>query len=102
PSSHAPALCRQAALAAWLRRQPAVVIGFSGGVDSVYLACVAVDALGADRVLAVIGRSASYPEEQWRVAREVAARFAIPCVEVDTRELADPRYAANPANRCYF
>ncbi len=96
------ALARERALIVWLRGQPSVVIGFSGGVDSVYLACVAVDALGADRVLAVIGRSASYPAEQWRIARDVAARFAIPCVELETRELADPRYAANPSNRCYF
>ena len=79
-----------------------MLIGFSGGVDSAYLACVALDALGAENVLAVIGRSASYPLEQWARAREVADRFGVPVLELDTDELSDPRYAANPTNRCYF
>jgi uncharacterized protein len=93
---------RERVLVEWLRVQPGVVVGFSGGVDSAYLATIAVETLGADRVLAVIGRSASYPIAQWDTARDVATRVGIPCIEVDTRELDDPQYAANPANRCYF
>jgi uncharacterized protein len=89
-------------LLAWLGAQPSVLVGFSGGVDSAYLACVAVEALGPSRVLAVIGRSPSYPAEQWAMARDVAARAGLPVLEVDTHELADPRYAANPSDRCYF
>lgn len=96
------ALAKEAALVAWCRARGSLLVGFSGGVDSAYLACVAVDSLGADRVLAVIGRSASYPQAQWTRAREVADRFAIPVLEVDTDELADPRYAVNPTDRCYF
>jgi uncharacterized protein len=40
--------------------------------------------------------------EQWKRAREVAGRFGVPVLELDTDELNDPRYAANPVNRCYF
>lgn len=89
-------------LTTWFHDHGSVLIGFSGGVDSAYLACAAVDALGHDRVLAVIGRSASYPNEQWERAREVARQFHIPVLEVSTDEVSDPRYAANPSNRCYF
>jgi len=93
---------READLAAWLDARAQVAIGFSGGVDSAYLAVAARLTLGPDRVLAIIGRSASYPEAQWMAAREVARSFDVPVLELDTAELDDPRYAANPSNRCYF
>jgi uncharacterized protein len=97
------ALCeKEETLSAWLRARRSVLIGFSGGVDSAYLACVAIEALGAAHVLAVIGRSASYPAEQWERARAVADRFGVPVLEIDTDEMSDPRYSANPSNRCYF
>ncbi len=93
---------RERELLAWCRAQGSILVGFSGGVDSAYLACVVREALGPERTLAVIGRSASYPAVQWATARRVADDFGIPVLEVDTDELADPRYAANPTNRCYF
>lgn len=93
---------KERALAAWLASRAPVAIGFSGGVDSAYLAVVARRALGAEGVIAIIGRSASYPAEQWATARRVAEQFEVPVLELDTDELADPRYAANPSNRCYF
>jgi pyridinium-3,5-biscarboxylic acid mononucleotide sulfurtransferase len=81
---------------------PSAVLGYSGGVDSAVLAVVGTRALGAGRFLAVIGRSASYPAVQWEAAVALAARFSIPLLEVDTHELADPSYVANPLNRCFF
>jgi uncharacterized protein len=88
-------------LIAWLLAQQSVLVGYSGGVDSAYVACLARDTLGRNSVLAVVGRSAAYPEAQWDHARAVAAQFDIPLVEVATDELNDARYAANPTNRCY-
>jgi uncharacterized protein len=89
-------------LANWFRDRGSVAVGFSGGVDSTYLAAIAVEVLGPDNTLAIIGRSASFPESQWRSARDVAEQLGVPVLEIDTDELADPRYAANPTNRCYF
>lgn len=96
------ASAREEALIGWLRERRRVAIGFSGGVDSAYLAVAARRALGAENVLAIIGRSASYPAEQWATARRVADQFGVTVLELDTDEMSDPRYAANPANRCYF
>jgi uncharacterized protein len=79
-----------------------VLLGYSGGVDSALLAVVGTEALGAERFLAVIGRSPSYPEVQWRAAVELATRFGVPLFELDTHELEDPRYLRNDTSRCYF
>ena len=78
------------------------LLGYSGGVDSALLAVVGREVLGVHRFLAVIGRSASYPEVQHQAAIDLARRFDVPLLEVETRELADPRYRANPTDRCYF
>ncbi|HEX9935808.1 MAG TPA: ATP-dependent sacrificial sulfur transferase LarE [Longimicrobium sp.] len=89
-------------LEAILRECESVVIGYSGGVDSVFLARVAVELLGAHHVLAVTGKSDSIASWMEDTARQVAADCGIPWLEVETREMDDPRYAANPSNRCYF
>jgi uncharacterized protein len=93
---------REATLISWLRERGRIAIGFSGGVDSAYLAAAAIDAVGEERVLAITGRSASYPDSQWNAARAVAASLGLTVLEIDTDELNDARYAANPTNRCYF
>lgn len=93
---------KYAALAELLEGFGSVCIGYSGGVDSVFLSKVALDVLGPDRVLAVTGLSDSYPGVQHEMALECVRRFGIPHLEVRTHELDDPDYAANSSNRCYF
>lgn len=102
PTPTVPQLAAAAALHAWLGTHGPVLVAYSGGVDSSYLASAALDALGPDRMLAVLGRSASVPASQRADARALAGRLGLPLVEVDTRELDDPRYAANPVTRCYY
>jgi uncharacterized protein len=91
-----------AALRELVRTFPSALLGYSGGVDSAYLAVVLRQELGPDRMVAAIGRSASYPQTQWAAARAVAERFDIPLIEIATRELEDPNYLANATNRCFF
>jgi len=91
-----------ASLRQLVRTFPSALVGYSGGVDSALLAVVLRQELGRGRMLAAIGRSASYPAAQWETARQVAERFDVPLVEIVTQELADPRYLANPTNRCFF
>ena len=99
-------MCEQipplAAVRALIRDMPSALLGFSGGADSSVLAVLLRQELGKDRMLAVIGKSASYPEAQWQTARGVAARFDIPVYELETHELEDSDYRANPTNRCFF
>src|SRR5256885_2549094 len=81
---------------------PSALLGYSGGVDSAFLAVVLRQELGRERMMAAIGRSASYPLAQWQAARALALRFDIPLVQIETRELEDPNYVANPTNRCFY
>lgn len=90
------------ALGAHLAGLGRVLLGYSGGVDSALLAVAGRQALGARNFLAVIGRSASYPEAQYTAALDLAHRFDIPLLETETHELDDPRYRANAPDRCYF
>jgi uncharacterized protein len=78
-----------------------LIIGMSGGVDSVLLAKVAHDVLG-ERALAVTADSPSLPRRELHEAVELAQRIGVRHQVIQTQEVNDPRYAANPSNRCYF
>ena len=91
-----------AALQSHLASLGRVLLGYSGGVDSALLAVAGARSTEAGRFLAVIGRSASYPAAQYHMALSIARQFSIPLLEAGTREMEDPRYTANPVNRCYF
>jgi uncharacterized protein len=91
---------KRAALERILREMDSVVVAYSGGVDSAYLAVAAHRALGA-RALAVTADSESLSSEQRELAREVARRFGFPHRLIVTRELDNPLYARNDQDRCY-
>jgi uncharacterized protein len=84
-----------------LGKQPSLIVAYSGGVDSAYLASAAHRALGSS-ALAVTAVSPSYPRSHRAMAERVAAELGFAHRFVNTHELDDPNYAANPTNRCYF
>jgi len=78
-----------------------VVVAFSGGADSAFVARVATDALGPDRVVCATAVSPSLAPEELADCRRLAAEWGLRLVEVATDELADPAYSANDGSRCY-
>src|SRR5262249_28577125 len=85
-----------------IRRHDRVLVAFSGGVDSTLVLRAAVDVLGATHVLAVTGVSASLADRERRDAIDLAAQIGVTHRLIETHELDDPNYAANPHDRCYF
>jgi uncharacterized protein len=101
PALTPPQQERYAALQAWLAGLDSAVVAFSGGVDSSLVAFLAHRALG-ERALAVTSGSASLTRADLALSGKLTREWGMAHRVILTREIEDPRYLANPVNRCYF
>jgi len=92
---------KEARLYARLEEFESLLIAYSGGVDSAFLALAAARALPG-RLLCVTADSPSYPRRHRELAERIAREFKLPHEFIETSEMGRPEYRANPANRCYY
>jgi uncharacterized protein len=83
-----------------LRGLPSLIVAYSGGVDSAFLAWAATRVLGS-RALCVTADSPSYPDRHRMLALSIAAQFGLAHEIIHTDELEKPAYRANGPDRCY-
>jgi uncharacterized protein len=92
---------KEAALQRILGELPSLLVAYSGGVDSAYLAYAATHALGA-KAICVTADSPSYPQRHRQMAVRLATAFGFQHEFIRTGEMSRPEYRANHADRCYY
>src|SRR5262249_29709958 len=90
-----------AAARAALKAHGSALVAFSPGVDSTFVLKLAVEQLGSNAV-ALTALSASVAPDEVEESKSLAKLIGARHLLVESKELDDPRYAANPSNRCYF
>lgn len=84
-----------------IRKLKSAAIAYSGGVDSTFLLKVAHDVLG-DKVIAVTAKSSTYPEREFKEAKQFAEEIGVKHIVIVSEELDIEGFSKNPTNRCYF
>ena len=79
-----------------------VIVAYSGGVDSSFLLKYCVDSLGKDQTTAVTAVSPTYTRKELQTAQKIAHGLGVSHKIINTSEVDDPNFKANPENRCYY